>query len=236
METSILARLQKEKAKRLQDGLYHETQIKFAYNSNCIRGSTLTEEQTRQIYDTNTMNASPNEVVHIDDIIETVNHFACFDYMLDTADEELSEELIKDIHRILKTGTSDFHKETFMTGDYKSLPSLLDGVETTPPEKVAAEMGALLDAYLEATPIDFSKIIDYHCRFEKIHPFQDGNGRVGRIILFRECLKNDIVPLVIEFVEKPNYYQGLKEYDTSPDFLMKVCQAAQEKYKELMGE
>jgi len=234
METNLLNRFQKEKTMRLKDGIYHETQIKLTYTTNRIEGSALSEEQTRYIYDTNTLNVSPNESVNVDDIIETVNHFSCFDYMLDKSEEDLSEEMIKDFHLILKTGTSDFRKEWFPTGDYKTHPNLFDGLETTHPEKVRAAMAALLKSYHEASSIDFAAIVDFHYRFTKIHPFQDGNGRIARIIIFKECLKHGIIPFIIEDESKALYLQGLKEFEQTPGCLKALCLSAQDKYKEIL--
>ena len=234
METSLLRRFQEEKTMRLKGGLYHLTQIKLTYNSNRIEGSALSEDQTRYIFETNTLNVNPNEGVNVDDIIETVNHFSCFDFMLDAAKKSLSEKMIKEFHRILKSGTSDSRKEWFKTGDYKTRPNVVGGEETTPPAKVSGAMNALLDSYHKTAPIDFAALVNFHYRFEKIHPFQDGNGRVGRIILFKECLKHDIVPFIIEDDHKVFYYRGLKEFEKTPGYLMDTCLSAQDKYKEIL--
>jgi len=234
MKTSLLEHLQEEKSMRLKGGLYHTTQIKLAYNSNRIEGSKLSEEQTRYIFETNTLNVAPDETANVDDIIETVNHFICFDYMLDTADKNLSEEMIKEFHRILKINTSDSRKEWFKIGDYKTRPNVVGDLETTAPTEVSNAIATLLDSYNKTT-IDFSALVDFHYRFEKIHPFQDGNGRVGRIILFKECLKHDIVPFIIEDEYKMFYYRGLKEFEKTPGYLMDTCLSAQDKYKEAVG-
>jgi Fic family protein len=236
MDTNLLSRFQKEKAKRLKDGLYHNTQIKLAYNTNGIEGSSLTEKQTRYIFEINTLDVDPNVSVNVDDIIETVNHFSCFDYMLDGAGENLSDEIIKEFHRILKNGTSYFRQDFSKTGDYKSHPNIIDGHETTPPAQVSGAMNDLLASYLNTSPIDLEAIVNFHYYFEKIHPFQDGNGRVGRIILFRECLKHGIVPFFIESENKMPYYQGLKEFETTPAGLVDICRQAQDKYKEFLGQ
>ena len=218
---------------RLRGGLYHQTQIKLCYNSNRIEGSKLTEDQTRYIFETNTINAAPDDTVNVDDIIETVNHFACFDYMLDSAEKELSHDIIKEFHRILKSGTSDSRKGWFRIGDYKSRPNMVGGIETCPPAKVKNAMDALLDTYNKKN-IDFNAIVDFHYQFEKIHPFQDGNGRVGRIIIFKECLKNGITPFIIEDEYKLFYYRGLKEFEKTPGYLTDTCLSSQDKYTELV--
>jgi len=219
---------------RLKGGLYHTTQIKLAYNSNRIEGSKLSEEQTRYIFETNTLNTAPDETANVDDIIETVNHFICFDYMLDIAKKNLSEKMIKEFHRVLKSNTSDSRKEWFKIGDYKTRPNVVGDMETTAPTEVSNAIANLLDSYHKIT-IDFSALVDFHYRFEKIHPFQDGNGRVGRIILFKECLKNDIVPFIIEDEYKVFYYRGLREFEKTPGYLMDTCLSAQDKYKEVVG-
>jgi Fic family protein len=231
MRTSLLRHLQEEKSMRLKGGLYHTTQIKLAYNSNRIEGSTISEEQTRYIFETNTLNIPPDETANVDDILETVNHFFCFDFMLDAAEENLSEEMIKEFHRILKSNTSDSRKEWFKIGDYKTRPNVVGGVETTAPVKVSGAIAALLDSY-HKTAVDFTVLVDFHYRFEKIHPFQDGNGRVGRMILFKECLKYDIVPFIIEDEYKMFYYRGLKEFEKTPGYLTDTCLSAQDKYRE----
>ena len=232
--TNLLHRLQEEKSMRLKGGLYHTTQIKLAYNSNRIEGSMLSEEQTRYIFETNTLNTAPNETANVDDIIETVNHFICFDFMLDTAEKNLSEEMIKEFHRILKSNTSDSRKEWFKVGDYKTRPNVVGDMETTSSADVGSAVAALLDSYHKTT-VDFAMLVDFHYRFEKIHPFQDGNGRVGRIILFKECLKHDIVPFIIEDEYKMFYYRGLKEFEKTPGYLMDTCLSAQDKYREMAG-
>jgi len=233
MKANILHRLKEEKSMRLKGGLYHTTQIRLAYNSNRIEGSMLSEEQTRYIFETNTLSVAPDETANVDDIIETVNHFICFDYMLDVAEKKLSEEMIKEFHRILKSNTSDSRKEWFKIGDYKTRPNVVGDIETTAPAKVSSAISALLNSY-HKTAVDFSTLVDFHYRFEKIHPFQDGNGRVGRIILFKECLKHDIVPFIIENEYKLFYYRGLKEFEKTPGYLMDTCLSAQDKYGEVV--
>jgi Fic family protein len=234
METSLLHRLQEEKAMRLKGGLYHTTQIKLAYNSNRIEGSMLSEEQTRYIFETNTLSVAPDETANVDDIIETVNHFICFDFMLEVAEKNLSEEMIKEFHRILKSNTSDSRKEWFKVGDYKTRPNVVGDRETTAPAEVGGAIAALLDSYHKVT-VDFAALVDFHYHFEKTHPFQDGNGRVGRIILFKECLKHNIVLFIIEDEYKMFYYRGLKEFEKTPDYLMDTCLSAQDKYREVVG-
>lgn len=189
MKQRLLVRLLEEKEMKLKGGLYHQTQIKLAYNSNRIEGSRLSEDQTRYIYETNTVNMEQDEAANVDDIIETVNHFSCFDYMLVHADEELTEEMIKEFHRLLKRNTSDERKEWFRVGDYKTKPNVVGDMKTTAPTKVISEIQKLLTDYHQKIDITIDNIVDFHYRFESIHPFQDGNGRVGRIIMFKECLK-----------------------------------------------
>jgi Fic family protein len=230
----LLHLLQEEKSMRLKGGLYHQTQIKLAYNSNRIEGSSLTEDQTRYIFETNTISVDPKETANVDDIIETVNHFTCFDYMLDVAEQELSEEIIKEFHRILKTITSDSRKEWFKVGDYKARANVVGGIETTPPSQVKKAIAALLGQYCAKKAVDFAAIVDFHYQFERIHPFQDGNGRVGRIIMFKECLKYDVVPFIIEDEYKQFYYRGLKEFAKIQGYLLDTCLSAQDKYREVV--
>jgi len=224
--------LKEEMSMNLKGGLYHITQIRFAYNSNRIEGSRLSEDQTRYIFETNTINAPSDETTNIDDIIETVNHFACFDYMLGNAEKKLSEDMIKSFHRILKTGTSDARKDWFMTGDYKSRPNVVGDSKTTAPAKVAEEMKKLIAEYNKNEPASFEDIIEFHYMFERIHPFQDGNGRVGRIIMFKECLAAGILPFIITDEQKLFYYRGLKEFPDERGFLLDTCRAAQDVYGE----
>ena len=233
-ESSVLFKLREEQGMRLKGGLYHQTQIRMAYNSNHMEGSRLTEDQTRSIYETRTIGVTDG-YENIDDIIETVNHFRCFDYILSIADKELSEDIIKHIHSVLKSGTSDSEKQWFAVGDYKMRPNMIgDMIETTHPSKVASEIKKLLKEYREIDNITFEDIVDFHYHFEKIHPFQDGNGRVGRLIMFKECLKNSIPPFIIEDVAKEYYRRGLKEYSTEKGYLLETCRAAQDAYKKLL--
>lgn len=233
-ENSILFRLKEEKEMKLKGGLYHQTQVWLAYNSNHMEGSRLTEEQTRSIYETQTIGvAKGNE--KIDDIIETVNHFRCFDYIISVADKELSEDIIKYIHFLLKNGTTDSQKEWFAVGDYKKRPNMIGSmIETTHPSKVSGEMKQLLKKYREAGNVCFEDIIDFHYKLEKIHPFQDGNGRVGRLIMFKECLKYNIIPFIIEDKYKDFYRRGLNEYAQEKGYLLETCRASQDAYKEIL--
>ncbi len=233
-ENSILFRLKEEASMKLKGGLYHQTQVRLAYNSNRIEGSRLTEDQTRSIYETQTIGVTEG-CERVDDIIETVNHFRCFDYILSVADKELSEDIIKHIHLILKSGTSDSRKEWFAVGDYKKKPNVIgDMIETTHPSNVASDIKQLLKSYRENSNVAFEDIIDFHYKFEKIHPFQDGNGRVGRLIMFKECLKYDIPPFIIEDISKDYYRRGLKEYTSEKGYLIETCRAAQDTYKKLL--
>lgn len=231
---SILFRLREEKEMKLKGGLYHQTQVRLAYNSNHMEGSRLTEEQTRNIYETKTISIS-DRPEKIDDIIETVNHFRCFDYILTIADKELSEDILKNIHLLLKSGTTDSEKEWFAVGDYKKRPNMIGAmVETTHPTKVASEIKNLLKDYRRISNKTFEDIVDFHYKFEKIHPFQDGNGRVGRLIMFKECLKYNIQPFIIEDTMKDYYRRGLNEYTTEKGFLIETCRASQDTYKKLL--
>lgn len=235
MKINLINIFQEEMTMKLKGGLYHQTQVKFAYNSNRIEGSRLTEDQTRYIYETNTINAPSDETTNVDDIIETVNHFACFDYMIKTAGEQLSEDIIKEYHRILKTGTSDARKDWFNIGSYKARPNAIGDTKTTAPGKVAAEMKMFLAAYNQKNPITFEDIVEFHFKFESIHPFQDGNGRVGRIIMFKECLAHDILPFIIDNNHKLFYYRGLKEFPNERGFLMDTCRSSQDAYEKLVN-
>ncbi|MDO5556909.1 MAG: Fic family protein [Clostridia bacterium] len=221
---------------KLKGNLYHFTQVSFAYNTNHIEGSRLTEDQTRFIYETNTMLVEKDSIVDINDIIETANHFKLFDYMLDIAEEELNENIIKDFHRILKECTSDSKKEWFNVGEYKKLENEAGGMKTVTPKDVQKNIIKLFDWYNSLKTISIKEIIEFHSRFEKIHPFQDGNGRVGRIIMFKECLKNNIVPFIIFDIDKLYYYRGLKEYQANKEkgYLIDTCKAAQDKYEVLV--
>ncbi|MEI3162887.1 MAG: Fic family protein [Lachnospirales bacterium] len=230
---TLLYRLKEEKEAKLKGSIYHQTQIKLAYNSNHIEGSRLTEEQTRYIYETNTIGLE-KEPANIDDIMETINHFQCFDYMIDCANNTLDEEFIKTAHKILKTNTSDSRISWFNVGEYKSKKNMVADIQTTPPEKVKKEMDKLLNEYWNKQNISLDDILDFHIHFERIHPFQDGNGRVGRIIMFKECLKYNIVPFIIEDNLKLFYYRGLKEWDNEKGYLRDTCLTAQDRYKKYL--
>ncbi len=225
----ILKRLREEKTSQLKGGIYQFTQISFAYNSNHIEGSKLTEEQTRYIYETNTIGAS--EPINVDDITETINHFKCFDYCIDNAEKPLSTNMIKNLHKLLKSNTSDEKKEWFNVGEYKKIPNTIGGKETVAPENVSDEMIKLLNEYNEKTHKNFEDIVAFHQKFECIHPFQDGNGRVGRLIMFKECLKNSIVPFIIDDDLKYYYYRGLEMWEEERGNLLDTCLTAQDQYK-----
>lgn len=232
-KTTLLYRLQEEKQIRLKGGIYHQTQVKLAYNSNHMEGSKLTEDQTRYIYETNTIGLE-KEPANIDDIIETVNHFQCFDYILGCAEDVLTESIIKKIHRILKSNTSDSRLEWFNAGDYKQRSNMVGDSKTTPPGRVKKEMQQLLFKYQQMETVTFEDIVEFHYHFEKIHPFQDGNGRVGRLIIFKECLKYNITPFIIDERHKLYYYRGLKEFENERGYLIDTCLSAQDMYIELL--
>lgn len=227
---TLLSILQEEKRTKYAGGIYHKTQIDLTYNSNHIEGSRLTHDQTRYIFETNTIGVE-NEVLNVDDVIETSNHFRCIDLIIDHAASTLSEHFIKKLHHILKTGTSDSRKDWFAVGEYKRLPNEVGGMQTSLPEEVADKMKALLSDYNAVPKKTLDDILDFHVRFERIHPFQDGNGRVGRLIMFKECLKYNIVPFIIEENLKLFYYRGLKEWYNEKGYLTDTCLIAQDKYK-----
>ena len=227
---TLLDILKEQKASKYFGGIYHKTQIDLTYNSNHIEGSRLTHDQTRYIFETNTIGVE-KEVLNVDDVIETVNHFHCIDIIIDSARAVLTEKFIKDLHIILKNGTSDSRKDWFAVGDYKKLPNEVGGMDTTIPENVADKMKILLMEYNAKDAKTFEDILDFHVKFERIHPFQDGNGRIGRLIMFKECLKNNIVPFIVDYNLKMFYYRGLKEWDNEKGYLTDNCLAAQDKYK-----
>lgn len=228
--TTLLDILQDEKTNKYSGGIYHKTQIDLTYNSNHMEGSRLTHDQTRYIFETNTIGIE-KEVLNVDDVIETANHFRCIDKIIDHAKATLSEKFIKELHLILKNGTSDSRKDWLAVGDYKKLPNEVGGVPTALPEDVADRMKELLAEYNGKVKVSFEDILDFHVKFERIHPFQDGNGRVGRLIMFKECLKYNIVPFIIEDNLKMFYYRGLKEWDEEKGYLMDTCLTAQDRYK-----
>ena len=230
---TLLERLKAEKASALSDGIYHKVQIELTYNSNHIEGSTLTHDQTRYIFETNTISAE-NEVLNVDDIIETANHFKCIDMIIDNATYRLTEKFIKELHFTLKSGTSDSRKDWFNVGEYKKLPNEVGGKETAKPEDTANKIKTILKDYNQKDEHTLEEIIDFHYRFETIHPFQDGNGRVGRLIMFKECLKNNIVPFIIDEDLKMFYYRGLSEWNDEKCYLTDTCLAAQDKFKKYL--
>ena len=227
---TLLDILKEQKASKYSGGIYHKTQIELTYNSNHMEGSRLTHDQTRYIFETNTIGVE-KEVLNVDDVIETVNHFHCIDIIIDSARAVLTEKFIKDFHFILKNGTSDSRKDRFAVGDYKKLPNEVGGMDTTIPEEVADKMKTLLMEYNAKDAKTFDDILDFHVKFERIHPFQDGDGRIGRLIMFKECLKNNIVPFIVDDNLKMFYYRGLKEWANEKGYLTDTCLAAQDKYK-----
>lgn len=227
---TLLDILREQKEGKYSGGIYHRTQIDLTYNSNHMEGSRLTRNQTRYIFETNTVGVE-NEVLNVDDVIETVNHFHCIDLVIDHADDILSEKFIKKLHLILKNGTSDSRKDWFAVGEYKKIPNEVGGMDTALPEEVADKMKTLLKEYNVIKEKTLEDILDFHVKFERIHPFQDGNGRVGRLIMFKECLKHNIVPFIIEDNLKLFYYRGLKEWDNEKGYLTDTCLTAQDKYK-----
>ena len=232
----LLAILREQKEAGLKGNIYHRTQIDLAYNSNHIEGSRLTHEQTRYIFETNTIGVKENESVNVDDIIETTNHFRCLDMIIDRAEEKVTEVLLKELHRTLKSGTSDSHRPWFAVGEYKRLPNEVGGMDTTLPEEVHTEMKALLKAYNSIKNKTLEDIIDLHQRFEAIHPFQDGNGRVGRLLMFKECLATGHIPFIITDELKMFYYRGLQQWPRIKGYLMDTCLTAQDFYKEMMAK
>ena len=233
---NVLEVLREQKEMGLKGNLYHNTQIMFSYNTNHIEGSKLTEEQTRYIFETNTILFEGGTVASVDDILETANHFKLVDYMLDIADQNLTEDIIKKFHKILKEGTMDSRKEWFNVGDYKKLANEAGNMKTSSPKQTPRDMQKLMEWYNSLAKVTIKEIIEFHARFEKIHPFQDGNGRVGRIIAFKECLKNNIIPFIILDKDKLYYYRGLKEYQnkTEKGYLIDTCLNAQDEYTKMI--
>lgn len=229
----LLKRLIQEKEGKISGGIYHRTQIDLTYNSNHMEGNRLTHEQTRYIFETNTIGIT-DKTVNVDDILETTNHFRCIDLIIDKAQDKLSESLIKELHRILKSGTSDSRKSWFNVGDYKQLPNEVGGEMTCPPQDVHARMKSLLSAYNAIQDKTLRDILDFHHEFESIHPFQDGNGRVGRLIMFKECLAYGIVPFIITDELKLFYYRGLREWGHIDGYLTDTCLTAQDNYRLLL--
>ena len=229
----LLHALREERQMKVKGGIYPRTQIDLTYNSNHIEGSRLTHDQTRYIFETNTIGIE-GESIRVDDIIETTNHFRCIDIIIERAEEKLTESLVKELHMTLKAGTSDSRKDWFAVGEYKRLPNEVGGNETTSPENVHREMKALLREYDSKKRKTFEDIIDFHQRFESIHPFQDGNGRVGRLIMFKECLSNGFVPFIITDELKMYYYRGLREWNNARGYLLDTCLTAQDSYKSML--
>ena len=230
---TLLERLKAEKKSALKGGIYHKIQIELTYNSNHIEGSKLTHDQTRYIFETNTIGAA-NDTLNVDDIIETANHFKCIDIIIDNANYKLTEKFIKELHLVLKSGTSDSRKDWFNVGEYKKLPNEVGGTETASPETVAMKIKELLKSYNQKNEHNLEEIIDFHYRFEAIHPFQDGNGRIGRLIMFKECLKNNIVPFIIDDSLKMFYYKGLSEWNSEKGYLIDTCLSAQDRFKKYL--
>jgi DNA-binding Xre family transcriptional regulator/fido (protein-threonine AMPylation protein) len=233
-KNKLLAVLREEKDMKLKGGLYHKTQIELTYNSNRIEGSRLSKDQTRYIFETNTIGLEENRAVNVDDITETSNHFRCIDYALDAADKPLSEEIIKEFHRLLKTNTSDADKEWFAVGGYKLKPNVVGDAPTAPPAKVAAAVQRLLANYNKLLSPTLDEIIAFHRALEVIHPFQDGNGRVGRLVAFKECLHFNITPFIIDEDLRLFYYRGLKEWDDERGYLLDTCKSGQDKYQAIV--
>ncbi|PQL93438.1 Fic family protein [Apibacter adventoris] len=233
-DNPLLNILKEQKNMKLKGGIYHRTQIDLTYNSNRIEGSKLTEEQTRYIFETNTIGVT-NETINVDDIIETSNHFRCIDLIIEKAKSKLTESLIKELHYILKSSTSDSRKDWFRVGDYKKLPNEVGGMETCSPKEVQNTMKELLNSYHSQKSKTIEDIIEFHYKFECIHPFQDGNGRVGRLIMFKECLANNLIPFIIDEDLKWFYYRGLQEWEKAHGYLIDTCLTAQDKYKDSLN-
>ena len=229
----LLQTLRDEKSIRMPGGLYHELQVRMTYNSNHIEGSKLSEDQTRMIFETNTVDVG--EGIPVDDIIETVNHFRAIDYVIDHAEEPLTEDIIKELHRILKQSTKDSTLSWFAVGDYKKRANVVGGRETAKPKDVPARMKALLSDYESLDAVSIENVIEFHYNFEHIHPFQDGNGRVGRLIALKECLRHGIVPFIIEDSKKMFYYRGLSEWESEKGYLTDTCLDGQDTFKKLLS-
>ena len=227
---TLLERLSAERRAKISGGIYHKVQIEFTYNSNHIEGSRLTHDQTRYIFETNTIGIGGGSV-KVDDIVETANHFRCIDLIIENAKRPISEALIKELHRTLKNGTTDARQDWFAVGVYKRLPNTVGNMDTTLPEDVPQKIQELLFEYNAKKEKTFDDLLDFHYKFECIHPFQDGNGRVGRLLLFKDCLKHDIVPFIIDEKLKLFYYRGLKEWNHERGYLRDTCLTAQDKFK-----
>lgn len=232
-DNRLLQTLRDEKTIRMPGGLYHELQVRMTYNSNHIEGSKLSEDQTRLIFETNTLDIG--EGIPVDDIIETVNHFRAIDFCIDMAEEPLTEDIIKELHRILKQSTKDSSLAWFAVGDYKKRANMVGGRETAKPKEVASRMKVLLSEYEAKTVVTINDIIFFHYVFERIHPFQDGNGRVGRLIAFKECLRFGLIPFIIEDSKKTYYYRGLSEWEWEKGYLTDTCLDGQDTFRKLMS-
>lgn len=230
LPTTLLEVLTAEKKTKLSGGIYHLIQVELTYNSNHIEGSRLTHDQTRYIFETNTIGME-GEAVKVDDVVETANHFKCVDLIIENAGKPLTEAFIKELHRTLKSGTTDARQDWFAVGDYKRLSNTVGGQYTAQPGEVAAKMKALLFEYNAKKEKTFDDLLDFHYKFESIHPFQDGNGRIGRLLLFKDCLKYNIVPFIIDEELKLFYYRGLKEWGNERGYLRDTCLTAQDKFK-----
>ena len=233
-DSALLAQLKEEMKYGIKGSIYHETQILMTYNSNHIEGSRLTADQTRYIFETNTIGTENDQAINVDDVIEAQNHFRCIDYAIKMAFEPITDILVKDIHKILKTGTSDSKLEWFNVGEYKKRPNTVGGLETSSPENVSKDIAKLIGTYENKHKYNFEDILEFHYNFEIIHPFQDGNGRVGRIIAFKECLRHGLIPFTIDESIKLFYYRGLKEWPYERGFLIGTCETGQDKYKNLL--
>lgn len=229
----LLSALREEKANGLHGGIYHKIQIELTYNSNHIEGSMLTHDQTRYIFETNTIGIE-NKAVNVDDIVETANHFKCIDMVIDNATRSLNEHFIKKLHLTLKSGTSDSRKDWFAVGEYKKHPNEVGGKTTTLPEEVSEKMNKLISDYNKREEKSFDEILEFHYQFERIHPFQDGNGRIGRLVMFKECLRNSIVPFIIDDDLKLFYYRGLNGWTNEKGYLRDTCLTAQDRFKEYL--
>lgn len=226
---ALLGILREQKRSNQHGGIYHKLQIELTYNSNHIEGSKLTHDQTRYIFETNTLGFE-NEAVNVDDIVETVNHFRCIDYVIEKAEKPLTEAFIKELHKMLKTGTADSRKDWFAVGKYKKFANEVGGEITAAPDEVPARMKKLISQYSDLKAVTLENILDFHYRFEAIHPFQDGNGRVGRLIMLKECLRHSIVPFIISDDLKMFYYRGLKNWEQERGWLTDTILTAQDRF------
>lgn len=230
MKNLALKVLLYEKTNAIKNGFYHMNQIVFAYNSNHIEGSCLTKEQTKFIYETNSIiSEKDGEQIKINDIIETKNHFKAFDFILEHYDKDLDENLLKNIHKILKAHTSDI-----VVGEFKKFQNYIGDIKTTSPKNVKKQINKILNEYNFKKAKTIEDIIKFHYDFESVHPFEDGNGRTGRLIMFKECLKNNITPFIID--DEAFYYRGLKNFNTSQRYLIDTCLSCQDKYKLILND